>query len=102
MFFIACSSLIPSTHPIKQPAEPLEHVNQCKNVVVVDLHNDGFGDVKRDCSETTRSGYSKTLEYEYRVKTAVLGTLKRYSIISLTLYLEWYIAYSIVYSGGPH
>jgi hypothetical protein len=37
---------------------------------------------------TTRSGYSKTLEYEYRVKTAALDTLKRYSIISLTLYLE--------------
>jgi hypothetical protein len=32
--------------------------------------------------------YSKTLEYEYRVKTIVLSTLKRYSIISLTLYLE--------------
>jgi hypothetical protein len=32
--------------------------------------------------------YSKVLEYEYRVKTAVLGTLKRYSILSLTLYLE--------------
>jgi hypothetical protein len=33
-------------------------------------------------------GYSKALEYEYRVKTAALGTLKRYSILSLTLYLE--------------
>jgi hypothetical protein len=33
--------------------------------------------------------YSKDLEYEYRVKTATLGTLKRYSILSLTLYLEW-------------
>jgi hypothetical protein len=32
--------------------------------------------------------YSKGLEYEYRVKTAALGTLKRYSILSLTLYLE--------------
>jgi hypothetical protein len=32
--------------------------------------------------------YSKALEYEYRVKTAALGTLKRYSILSLTLYLE--------------
>jgi hypothetical protein len=32
--------------------------------------------------------YSKVLEYEYRVKTAALGTLKRYSILSLTLYLE--------------
>jgi hypothetical protein len=47
-------------------------------------------------------GYSKALEYEYRVKTAALGTLKRYSILSLTLYLEWYNAYSIVGSGGPH
>jgi hypothetical protein len=26
--------------------------------------------------------------YEYRVKTAVFGTLKRYSIFSLTLYIE--------------
>jgi hypothetical protein len=32
--------------------------------------------------------YSKALEHEYRVKTAVLDTLKRYSILSLTLYLE--------------
>jgi hypothetical protein len=56
--------------------------------------------------KTTRSGYSKgyfkALEYEYRVKTATLNTLKRYSIFSLTLYLEWYNAYSIVGSGGPH
>jgi hypothetical protein len=35
----------------------------------------------------TLKRYSKALEYEYRVKTAALGTLKRYSIISLTLYL---------------
>jgi hypothetical protein len=49
----------------------------------------------------TLKRYSKALEYEYRVKTAALGTLKRYSIISLTLYLEWYSAYSIVGSGGP-
>jgi hypothetical protein len=50
----------------------------------------------------TLKGYSKALEYEYRVKTAALGTIKRYSIISLTLYLEWYNAYSIVGSGGPY
>jgi hypothetical protein len=50
----------------------------------------------------TLKWYSKALEYEYRVKTVALGTLKRYSIISLTLYLEWYNAYSIVGSGGPH
>jgi hypothetical protein len=36
----------------------------------------------------TLKWYSKALEYEYRVKTAALGTLKRYSIFSLTLYLE--------------
>jgi hypothetical protein len=36
----------------------------------------------------TLKRYSKTLEYEYRVKTAALDTLKRYSIPSLTLYLE--------------
>jgi hypothetical protein len=53
-------------------------------------------------SKTTRSEYSNALEYEYRVKTAALGTLKRYSIFSHTLYLEWYSAYSILYSGGPH
>jgi hypothetical protein len=53
-------------------------------------------------AETTRSGYSKALEYKYRVKTVALGTLKRYYIISFTLYLEWYRAYSIVGSGGPH
>jgi hypothetical protein len=53
-------------------------------------------------AQTTRSGYSKALEYEYRLKTVVLGTLKRYSILSLTLYLEWYSAYSILYSDGPH
>jgi hypothetical protein len=50
----------------------------------------------------TIKGYTKALEYKYRVKTAALGTLKRYSILSLTLYLEWYSAYSIVGSGGPH
>jgi hypothetical protein len=50
----------------------------------------------------TLNGYSKALEYEYKVKTAALGTLKRYSIFSLTLYLEWYSAYSIVGSDGPH
>jgi hypothetical protein len=33
-------------------------------------------------------GYSKALEYEYRVKTAALSTLKQYYILSLTLYLE--------------
>jgi hypothetical protein len=49
----------------------------------------------------TLKRYSKALEYEYRVKTATLVTLKRYSIISLTLYLEWYCAYSILYNGGP-
>jgi hypothetical protein len=36
----------------------------------------------------TLKRYSKALEYEYRVKTAALGTLKWYSILSLTLYLE--------------
>jgi hypothetical protein len=46
--------------------------------------------------------YYKALEYKYRVKTVALDTLKRYSIISLTLYLEWYNAYSILYSSGPH
>jgi hypothetical protein len=46
--------------------------------------------------------YSKALEYEYRVKTTTLDTLKRYSILSLTLYLEWYSAYSILYSSRPH
>jgi hypothetical protein len=49
----------------------------------------------------TLKGFSKALEYEYRVKTAALGTLKRYSIFSLTLYLEWYNAYSIVDNDGP-
>jgi hypothetical protein len=50
----------------------------------------------------TLKRYSKTLEYEYRVKTTALSTLKRYSIISLTLYLECYCAYSILYSGRSH
>jgi hypothetical protein len=36
----------------------------------------------------TLKRYSKALEYEYRVKTAAPSTLKRYSIFSLTLYLE--------------
>jgi hypothetical protein len=49
----------------------------------------------------TLKRYFKALEYEYRVKTVVLCTLKQYSILSLTLYLEWYCAYSILYSGGP-
>jgi hypothetical protein len=41
-----------------------------------------------DPAVDTLKRYSKALEYEYRVKTAALGTLKQYSIISLTLYLE--------------
>jgi hypothetical protein len=41
-------------------------------------------------------------EYKYRVKIVALGTLKQYSIFFLTLYLEWYSAYSILYSGEPH
>jgi hypothetical protein len=39
-------------------------------------------------SRGTLNRYSKALEYEYRVKTAALDILKRYSILSLTLYLE--------------
>jgi hypothetical protein len=58
------------------------------------------------CGETTGSGtlkrYFKALKYEYRVKTVTLSTLKWYFILSLTLYLEWYCAYSILYSDGPH
>jgi hypothetical protein len=50
----------------------------------------------------TLKRYSKVLEYEYRVKTTALVSLKRYSILSPTLYLEWYCAYSILYSRGPH
>jgi hypothetical protein len=44
-------------------------------------------DVKLATVDTLKR-YSKDLEYKYRVKTAALGTLKRYSILSLTLYLE--------------
>jgi hypothetical protein len=50
----------------------------------------------------TLKKYSKALKYEYRVKTVALSSLKRYYILSLTLYLEWYSAYSIMGSGGPH
>jgi hypothetical protein len=50
----------------------------------------------------TLKGYYKALEYKYRVKTVALGTLKWYSILFLTLYLEWYSVYSIVGSDGPH
>jgi hypothetical protein len=73
-------------------------VNKASVVVVI-----------RTCAELFRlpavdtlKRYSKVLEYEYRVKTAALGTLKRYYILSLTLYLEWYSVYSILYSDGPH
>jgi hypothetical protein len=48
----------------------------------------------------TLKGYFKALECEYRVKTVVLGTLKYYSIFSLTLYMAWYSAYSI-HREGP-
>jgi hypothetical protein len=54
--------------------------------------------------KTVRSGYSKryskALEYEYKVKIAALGIIKRYSIISLTLYMAWYNTYSI-HREGP-
>jgi hypothetical protein len=46
------------------------------------------GIIRLAAAVPTLKSYSKALEYEYRVKTAALGTLKRYSIISLTLYLE--------------
>jgi hypothetical protein len=36
----------------------------------------------------TLKRYSKVFEYEYRVKTTALDTLKRYFIFSLTIYLE--------------
>jgi hypothetical protein len=48
----------------------------------------------------TLKRYSKALGYEYRVKTAALGTLKRYYIFSLTLYIAWCSTYSI-HRGGP-
>jgi hypothetical protein len=51
---------------------------------------------------STLKRHFKVLEYKYRVKTAALDIIKRYSILSLTLYLEWYNAYSIVDSDGPH
>jgi hypothetical protein len=47
----------------------------------------GVSSVRISALDTLKR-YSKALEYEYKVKTAVLGTLKRYSILSLTLYLE--------------
>jgi hypothetical protein len=59
------------------------------------------GEIRLAAADTLKR-YSKALEHEYRVKTATLGILKRYSIISLTLYLEWYRAYSILNSDRPH
>jgi hypothetical protein len=47
-----------------------------------------IGELVRLTAVTYSKRYSKVLEYEYRVKTAALDTLKRYSILSLTLYLE--------------
>jgi hypothetical protein len=47
-----------------------------------------FAHISLDYRSEYSKGYSKALEYEYRVKTAALGTLKRYSIISLIVYLE--------------
>jgi hypothetical protein len=48
---------------------------------------DGSSGVTLGAASTLKR-YSKALEHEYRVKTAALDTLKRYSILSLTLYLE--------------
>jgi hypothetical protein len=53
----------------------------------VTLHGATIGMVRLPAVGYSK-GYSKALEYEYRVKIAALGTLKRYFIISLTLYLE--------------
>jgi hypothetical protein len=44
----------------------------------------------------TLKGYSKALEYEYRVKTAALGTLKRYSILSHSIFR---VVQCLLYSG---
>jgi hypothetical protein len=41
-------------------------------------------------------GYSKTLEYEYRVKTDALGTLKRYSILSHSIFR---VVQCLLYNG---
>jgi hypothetical protein len=46
-----------------------------------------IGDIRLPAVGTLKR-YSKALEYEYRVKIVALDTLKRYSILSLTLYLE--------------
>jgi hypothetical protein len=47
-----------------------------------------WGRTRSSGGASARVLYSKALEYKYRVKTVVLDTLKRYSIFSLTLYLE--------------
>jgi hypothetical protein len=51
----------------------------------IEVH--GAGSLRLPAVDTLKR-YSKALEYEYRVKIAALGTLKQYSILSLTLYLE--------------
>jgi hypothetical protein len=63
----------------------LHHHHQCPLLAAVNSVN--MQAVRLPVVGTLKR-YSKTLEYEYRVKTAALGTLKRYSILSLTLYLE--------------
>jgi hypothetical protein len=56
----------------------------------------GTGDVVRLPAVGTLNGSSNALEYEYRVKTATLDTLKRYSIISPSIFR---VVQCLIYSG---
>jgi disease resistance protein RPM1 len=74
-----------------------EAIGRLQNLEVLDAAKTCLRSLPKDVAKpkkltllalSTLKGYSKALEHEYRVKTVALGTLKRYSIISLTLLLE--------------
>jgi hypothetical protein len=97
MFYIIYNKSEPST-PGRQAAWITDEQSDSVMVLLC-VHSVA----SRTPSKTIQVRYPKdTLEYEYRVKTVALGTLKQYSILSLTLYLEEYSAYSTVGSGEPH
>jgi hypothetical protein len=63
----------------------------CRDLLPSPLTNAGtFPCTDRSRPKVVGSGYFKAYSkvLEYRVKTAAFGTLKRYSIFSLTLYIE--------------
>jgi hypothetical protein len=81
-----------SGDPLREPRDEMRSLERKRALQLRKTHEPRTTELKfashgMDWKRTSAQGTLKLLEYEYRVKTAALGTLKRYSILSLTLYL---------------